>query len=231
MDFISKECYRNDKGNWLTVESMTEERIFHSMTTVGSLILVMGGFSTMEFRASVEAFDGLRWIKLPYKLSSPRAEHCVVPISSTEVVVIGGSYSERPDLIVEKYNIYTGLVSTIPSKSPETKGHACALKDKDIYISGGFQFDDGIGQSFSSVQVLNIETLQWRTIPSMNFKRVGHTMENLNGVITVFGGRNGFSSGDSAQKRTLEKFDGSKWTLEQMQFEHLDHASALVPCD
>lgn len=216
----------------MTVQSMTEERVFHSMNTVGSLILVMGGFNSngsLTSWDSVETFDGLRWIKLPYKLSSPRGSHCVVPISSTEVVVIGGSLNvDKLDLIVEKYNIYSGLVSKIPSKSPETSAHACALKDKDIYISGGFRGD--ISQYLSSVQVLNIDTLQWRTIPSMNFPRVVHTMENLNGVLTVFGGR-GFDPEDSAPKRTLEKFDGSKWTSEQMQFEHDDHASALVPCD
>ena len=149
------ECFKNDRGNWVTPPSMMVPRFSHIMTSVGSYTLVTGGLMTStninnaKFATkSVEMFDGATWTTLPYTLSHRRRGHCIVPISKTEVLVVGGSFRSPENLVVEKYNIFTGMVARIPSIS----GHACALLNGEVYISGGRYIKQY--QALDSVEVL-----------------------------------------------------------------------------
>ena len=106
-------------------------------------------------------------------------------------------------------NIFTGLVSRIPSSSPNRKGHTCASLNGELYISGGTStFTD---RMLDSVEVLNLETLKWRNISSMNIPCSSHTMENVNGELTVFGG------GSLRPLDSLENLIGNSWQLEEMK--------------
>ena len=137
----TNKCFKNERGNWVAVPSMNEPKYFHTMTTVGSYILVTGGYSSIStdpFGAldSVDIFDGAVWVKLPYTLSSVRERHCAVPVSDTEILIIGGTFGNIT-LVAEKYNIFTGDITSIPSSSAERFGHACALLNGEVYVSGG----------------------------------------------------------------------------------------------
>ena len=91
-------------------------------------------FNNAKFATkSVEIFDGASWTTLPYTLSHWRRGHCAVPI----VLVVGGSFRSPEHLVVEKYNIFTGMVARIPSIYLNRYGHACALLNGEVYISGG----------------------------------------------------------------------------------------------
>ena len=107
-------------------------------------------------------------------------------------------------------------MSRIPNSSPNRKGHACASINGELYISGGTpSFTD---RMLDSVKVLNLETLKWRNISS-------HTMENVNGELTVFGG------GSLRPLDSLETLIGNSWQLEEMKYPHSEHASVLLPCE
>ena len=240
------KCLKNDRENWVKAPSMMVPRFSHTMTSVGSYILVTGGFMestniNFDFAATntVEIFDGATWTKLPYRLSERRRGHCAVPISETEVLVVGGSFSDFRSLVVEKYNIFTGMVARIPSLSLNRHGHACALLNGEVYISGGRQatsemeYVDSVEvydyEVLDSVEVLNLETLKWRNISAMNVPRVYHTMENVNGELTVFGGSTDIY--EKNPKNMLEKFIGNTWQLEEMKYFFSEHASAVLPCE
>ena len=133
----TNKCFKNERGNWVAVPSMNEPKYYQTMTSVGSYILVTGGvsFITNGELDTVEIFDGVVWVKLPYTLSSRRAGHCAVPVSDTEILIIGGTLGT---LVAEKYNIFTGDIMSIPSSSIERYGHACALLNGEVYVSGGY---------------------------------------------------------------------------------------------
>ena len=183
---VTDKCFKNDGGNWVAVPSMNKPKFSQTMTSVGSYILVTGGYNKEEASIApldtVEIFDGAVWVKLPYTLSSVRQNHCAVPLSNTEILVIGGSF-DSDTLVAEKYNIFTGEMSSIPSSSDERYAHACALFNGEVYVSGGALTKEKI---LSSVEVLNLKTLTWRTISPMNTRRRDHTMEVVNGELTVF---------------------------------------------
>ena len=229
------ECFKNDRGNWVKAPSMMVPRFSHTMTSVGSYILVTGGLMTSTRNInnarfatkSVEIFDGATWTTLPYTLSHRRRGHCAVPISETEVLVVGGSFRSPKHLVVEKYNIFTGMVARIPSLSLNRYGHACALLNGEVYISGGRYIKQY--PVLDSVEVLNLETLKWRNISAMNFPRESHTMENVNGELTVFGGSN--NNYYNEPNNILEKFIGNAWQLEEMKYFFSEHASAVLPCE
>ena len=241
------ECFKNDRGNWVKAPSMMVPRFSHTMTSVGSYILVTGGLMTSTRNInnarfatkSVEIFDGATWTTLPYTLSHRRRGHCAVPISETEVLVVGGSFRSPKHLVVEKYNIFTGMVARIPSLSLNRHGHACALLNGEVYISGGRQatsemeYVDSVEvydyEVLDSVEVLNLETLKWRNISAMNFPRESHTMENVNGELTVFGGSTDIY--EKSPKNMLEKFIGNTWQLEEMKYFFSEHASVVLPCE
>ena len=137
----TNKCFKNERGNWVAVPSMNEPKYFQTMTTVGSYILVTGGYSSIStdpFGAldSVDIFDGAVWVKLPYTLSSVRESHCAVPVSDTEILIIGGTFGNKT-LVAEKYNIFTGVFTSFPSSSIERFGHDCALLNGEVYVSGG----------------------------------------------------------------------------------------------
>ena len=63
----------------------------------------------------------------------------------------------------------------------------------------------------------------------MNFPQESHTMENVNGELTVFGGSNNNYYNDP--NNIIEKFIGITWQLEKMKYFFSEHASALLPCE
>ena len=78
-----------------------------------------------------------------------------------------------------------------------------------------------------SVEVLNLDTLKWRTISPMNTTRIFHTMEVVNGELTVFGGFDGGPELD-----TVEKLVGTTWQTqtETLKVARAYHASAVIDC-
>ena len=166
------------------------------------------------------------WVKLPYTLSSSRAGHCAVPVSDTEILIIGGTFGNKT-LVAEKYNIFTGKITSFPSSSYRFT-HACALYNGEVYVSGGVEVSKQAVGFTDSVEVLNLETLKWRTISPMNTIRSHHTMEVVNAELTVFGG----FDGNGLVLDTVEKLVGTTWQTqtETLKVSRANHASAVIDC-
>ena len=69
----------------------------------------------------------------------------------------------------------------------------------------------------ADVEVFNPRTKQWRTINKMNKTRWGHTMEVVNGKLTVYGGW-----GEEGTVTSIEELneDGESWSLMNSKLKH-----------
>ena len=89
-----------------------------------------------------------------------------------------------------------------------------------VYVAGGL----GPGP-LKSVEVYDIQNKTWSFAEDMNHARAGLTMEVVDGQLIVFGGLGGGET-------TMEIYSkGSGWRVETLQFPHVNHASATVPCN
>ena len=210
---------------WVNATNMNVGRWLFTMNNVGSHILVMGGQSNNSFLSTLnnlELFDGETWQERPFNLSFAFSYHCAVTISETEVVVIAG-FLTLGQVVIEKYDIFNGLVQTNFSSFPDSTyiyGHACTLFEGEIIVAGGFP-------SLKKVYALDLTTLSWRSLPDLNYDHYQHTMEVVNGQLIVFGG---ILSSDTTELGYLERYDGNTWIVENLNYIHVYHASVVVPC-
>jgi len=219
-DSFFDECRVVENGEWKSVSKLVVPRDEHTLNTLGDKMIVTGGYGDLKFLDVVEIFDGESWKRSADKLSIPRSGHCAVSISDTELVTIGGQTSNGGPILVSLPNIemYEEGIGwyEIGEIYPPRFGHACALMGNEIIVSGGSAGDQ-------VVEALNLETLEFRRLPSTIQKRWDHTMEIVNGQIHIFGGL--------WEPYTMEWFDGEEWHLEDLQFNHLDSTSAVLPCN
>jgi len=210
---------------WVNATNMNVGRWLFSMNNVGSQILVTGGqsnISSLSTFNNLELFDGEIWQELPFNLSYAYSYHCAVTISETEIVIIAG-FINLGQVVIEKYDIFNGLVQTNFSSFPNSTyiyGHACTLFEGEIIVAGGYP-------SLKKVYALDLTTLAWRSLPDLNYDHYQHTMEVVNGQLIVFGGA---LSTDSTELDYLERYDGNTWIAENLNYTHAYHASVVVPC-
>jgi hypothetical protein len=220
VDYRSK-CFKSVFGTWVEVSENLFPRVFTTMNVVGGNMVVAGGW--MDFytvQDTVESFDGEKWSLLPWKLSTKRAEMCVVPLSDTEILMIGGYYGDLPLATVEIYDMELGLVATLPDMPTARRGIACAMYGDEVWVTGGLSVTEGL----TTVEVLNLDSLQWRTEAPLNQHRHYLTMEVLNGEMTVFAG---WMDGT----KSLEVYQDGVWVEKPLKYNHVFHATVKVPCD
>ena len=217
-----KVCYQNIFGTWVEKDSMLFRRAFSPLVTVGSNIIAVGGWDDFVVHDTVEIFDGESWNLLPWKMTGRRTEMCVVPISDREVIMIGGYTGDDHLNTVEVYDIEEGWVATLPDMPTTRRGLACVMHKNEIYVAGGLD-SYPTTPSKNTVEVLNLETLEWRTMASMNQNRHYLTMEVVNGSLTVFGGW-------EAGSKSLEVYTEGEWIEKPLGYNHVCHASVSLPC-
>jgi hypothetical protein len=197
---------------------MVVARESFTLVTVGNTLVAAGGNGgrTVGVLSSVEIYqDGQvgGWKLAPWNLTSRRTEHCAVTLSSTEMILAGGTLtgSETRYSLVEKYNIQTGAVVALPNLPYEDFGLACALQGDRFIVSGG------LINSYR-VEMLDLTTLTWSSLPSHNEERRFHTFGLINGDLVVFG------------PETLEILNGSSWVTQPLPRTYIYHAMVLLPC-
>ena len=107
--------------------------------------------------------------------------------------------------------------TTSSNSAPFRADHDCALYGEDIIIAGGITPNGG-----ESVEALNLKTLEWRSLPSLQLARDFVSMELVNGTLMVFGGY--------GTEYSAEIFDGEEWRIKPLSEGHLYHASVTMPC-
>ena len=197
------QCFSNVGGNWeLLTKCVNQQRQYASMTTVGNYIMIFGGSMVSKVINTIERFDGDTWTTLAKNLTYGRDAHCVVAISSTEVLVIGGQ-NVLSKTTMEKYDINGNHIETLPSMELARSSSGCAVYNNEVYVTGGVYSTYSTGMS--SVEVYNILAKQWRAANNMKRVRWGHDLHVFNGKLRVFGGY------DAVEQISMEEFDGINW--------------------
>ena len=79
----SAEFYNPAKDIWQKIGPLITGRSFHSMTMLGSDLIVSGGFDQVSGPASVETWNGCTWVELDEnKLDGWRGAHAAVSIKA-----------------------------------------------------------------------------------------------------------------------------------------------------
>ncbi|XP_023348627.1 ring canal kelch homolog isoform X2 [Eurytemora carolleeae] len=217
-----RNCFKNEGMDWIEFESMNVARIDFTLTTLGDKILAAGGYNSKEGRtATVEVFDGSSWKLQNYELTSVRNLHCAVPISESQVMLLGG-FSNGYLSLVEVYSIEEGFIAELPSMPTARYGLGCSMFKGEIWTAGGYN-----GGSLDVVEVLTpgFTGGTWRSGPKLTKSRYYLTMEVLDNSLVVFGGVGG------GVANSLEILQGEEWREEPLQYRHTDHASVSIPCN
>jgi len=218
----SSECSILKKLAWGEGPSMVMERAYFTLNILGDTLIAAGGFDNGIIFDSVEYYNEEQgvWKLAPWSLTRKRYEHCSATLSNTEIILAGGYNGDGYLSMVEKYNIQTGEVVSLPDLTFPRYYHACTLQEDSLIVSGGYSTSD-----LYQVEKLNLNTLVWSSLPPLNQARYRHTMGLINGALVVFGG-----GGDSSSPNTLEILNGTEWETQQLQNGRFRHAMVLLPC-
>ncbi|NNM15555.1 MAG: T9SS type A sorting domain-containing protein, partial [Bacteroidia bacterium] len=175
-------------------------------------IYVVGGIVNGHISGTVDWFDvydpyANTWDSLP---SSPRIrDHIQVSIANNKMVVAGGRITSGTWPTVAETDIYdftSNLWSSLPSPAgdiPTQRGGCCAVTIGDeVIIIGGESTAQSV--AFNETEALDVNTLTWRTLDTLNVGRHGTqaTVSN-NGIYICAGSGN---SGGGPELNSLEAF-------------------------
>jgi len=196
-----------------------------TITLVRDRLVVTGGGDVYPWHAlsSVEIFreDETSWELAPWSLSSPRLAHCAVAVSHVEIIIVGGinGTNAKSLNLVEKYNIYNGQAEVLPQLPTAIFGAACTLWGNKFIVSGGYN----AGTLDNSVNMLDLHSSTWPSLPPLNDKKGGHTMGIVNDFLTVFGG-------GERLEASIEVLNETIWQMEQLVDKRRWHAMIQLPC-
>ena len=237
--YVPGSCngYDFQTGQWTSAGGkMTAFRDGGSTINVGSYIMSLGGFDPFgQPISSVELFDPRRthigWHDVP-KWSFPRAtrDQCTVvtkdPKLGPQVMVMGGLGAEHSvmKLVLSTNNWY----SVSPMNHPRAQ-HGCnsvTLNGRPgVVVSGGV---DSNRFNTSSVEFFDMNTNKWINLPNLSRGRRGHTMNTIDGKLTVAGGVSTGFRGEEEYLDDVEVFDGRRWKRANYRLDQPRNGANLV---
>jgi len=185
-------CYSMSIDNpqkWTRIADMKRNRGYHSLTTVGSHVIAMGGDSDDDHNdyQTFEIFDGKTWKLSTLELWPVKnlTFYCTLPASDTEIWVVGGMDSDSDEYTqqIQKYNIHTGqIVEKHLAYMPEgNSSKLCARDDKFIYTG------EDINDDFlKNVWRYDIANDSWEELPAAKIENPSELMV-LNGRLYAIG--------------------------------------------
>jgi hypothetical protein len=224
--YIVSNCDKYDFGwnEWKAGTPMTTSRKFFTLNTVGKEMIATGGWTESgELVDSIEVYSDGYWSLLGNKLTVARGGHCGVAISETEILVIGGIDNDINALTtVEVYSIVDGqMVEELASLDMALSSSACTVIENEVVVSGGY--GDSPRSEVYKLDLSSRSTSKWELHSTMNKARQLHTMETVNGAVTVYGGL--------GTDHTMETYTpGEGWAETTMEGYHQRHASVVLPC-
>jgi len=184
------DCFTTQEGqpDWTPAPNLQVGRRFNSLTAVNGSLVAAGGFGEVDEDTyglnSVEIFAETGWSTASWSLKAPVAYHCAVSFQG-ELVILGGLDNSDYGSDVTSYNIRTGERRSLPSLPQGVVGHACAIFNNAITISGGNMNMNGSRNTDKVWQLINNN---WVELPSLKNKRAVHAMGVLEGQLFVLGG-------------------------------------------
>ena len=216
-------------GTWQEGPSMAVSRTDFPMISVGDMLVATGGV-THNVLNSVDILLKSRnsWELASWTLTMKRFEHCAVALSDTEMVIAGGRIYDDGEFFytssVEKYNIFSGAVETWPQLPISVSGLACSLWEDNLIVSGG-----SYNQYSPSVFKLDLSSMTWTAMPSLNIARSSHAMGifRLRSTLGTFSEDLAVIEGGTS---TVEVFNGLSWETKEFVNELYNSLVVQLPC-
>ncbi len=164
------------------------------------------------------------------------AYHCMLPINSTTVMVIGGGQNRKASGRTFYFTLGTESWVEGPELMTRRQEHKCAKirRDKDsqemsLIVASGY---DSRYNLISSVEVLDEGSNQWRTGPEapLPMRQFQLVTDQNGGVVLIGGGSRRIDFHDTLYQLPHAGQD-AKWTLMQQKLKkgRSSHTAILVP--
>jgi hypothetical protein len=194
-EYYSNSCYSLENNSWVSSASMNTVRAYAAAAQLqDGKILVTGGLdNSFSYLNSAEMLTEEGWESNIPSLPVTIWYHCMVPVNSTTVMVIGGLQNAR----LSGKTFYFTIGEESWTEGPELKikrmCHACGRVRRNsrsqgmsIIVVGG---RNGSSSSISSVEVLDESSNEWETGPELPFGIEETKMvEDKNGGAVLIGG-------------------------------------------
>lgn len=195
--------------------SIPKPRRHASLVVHGSSLYVYGGFDANDnVLSDMWEFniERMTWTKVQYRVShnndppTGRAEHTAV-VYLNRMIIFGGYDGKRKlnDTFVFDFATKTWSCPNLAMHNPPSRRckHTAVLYDKEMYVLGGFQYNDGSNYALTDLHALDLHTFVWRSIlmgDGCPQALQGHKAVVSDGCMYVVGGkvRTSLSSGNQA---------------------------------
>ena len=202
------ECLEMKVNNWIHHSDLIEKRGKATSVTMAKGTFIFGGVhsrNTWEWLPSGNS----TWVQGGNIPDPGFSSGCGVPISTNEILLIGGV--DSTDRIL-KFNVETNEWTEMDEKLyPPNYGHSCLLFKNNIIVSGG-----GVGYMIDLTLIMNKDSLTVSKTSNMIKKRREHglVVAHYNNQTTVLaiGGLTKFFNGETA---SIEKWDpeSEAWSI------------------
>eukprot|EP00540_Astrosyne_radiata_P003442 CAMPEP_0116868934 /NCGR_PEP_ID=MMETSP0418-20121206/27478_1 /TAXON_ID=1158023 /ORGANISM="Astrosyne radiata, Strain 13vi08-1A" /LENGTH=499 /DNA_ID=CAMNT_0004504971 /DNA_START=59 /DNA_END=1559 /DNA_ORIENTATION=- len=184
---------------------------------------------SMLLEPSVEDLSKVSWKPIKSTMTTKR-QKCATTVVDNQLLVFGGCdrdlrilmFDGKNNILVSQVLKFTMWKTTPGAHSRTCQPVACCAAvtiGTNVLVIGGFN-----GNYLNRVEMLDLKTQTWTTLPSMKTKREGCCAGVIDDHVIVVGGHNGSSS-----QSTAELYDPTtqQWTdLPNMSYRH--HYGAMV---
>jgi hypothetical protein len=192
------DCYSLEGNQWTYSNSLNTERYGAAVSpslypSQSHKFFVTGGFDDLGHQLNtVEVLTEKGWETLPKTLPVTIYNHCSLLYNSTAIMLIGGSQNGAIAPKTYFINNENKMWTEGPQLQSKRWGHACGRirKDSDsqelsIIVAGGYDADS----KFSSVEILDLGSNEWRKGPEIPFGiQEAAMVEDQNGGVVIVGG-------------------------------------------
>jgi len=191
--FNIKQCYSYKDGSWQEEASLAEIRGFASSALSpfpnNPFSMMISGGDLPSTSSAVYFSDGT-WKQMP-DLPTTVNYHCMVKVSSSIVMVIGGAqnmqYLKKTFLLDTKENVWEEGPSLLQEMGYLSCGLIRSIKNSSefsIIVAGGWD-----GTYISTTEVLDQSNGEWRQGPALPFGIYGaQLVEDADGGVVLVGG-------------------------------------------
>lgn len=179
-------------GTWQALPDSPVARAELSAAALGNRVLLLGGQGPRGVSQSlVHAYDPRRRRYESLPPMPARVDHALVAADGENLYVVGGYRDGNPLADAWRYHASTGRWQALPRMPTARGGLAGGIVAGRLVAAGGAgrSFPDENVVPFDTVEVLDLQTLRWRSAPPLPDARHHAASAVLDGEVHVIGGR------------------------------------------
>ncbi|KAH7978699.1 hypothetical protein HPB49_006396 [Dermacentor silvarum] len=187
--------YHPFKDQWTLVNAMPEPRNYHAAAYVNDVIIVTGGYSTLNRKSGemvatkttfIMSTETGNWQRLP-DMWDERACHASIATEGSVIVFGGRGHHGRLLSSVEEYDLKKNEWKQLNSMPEPRMGMAAVVKNKCIWLLGGMS-ERPNGPAVSEVLLYSLQHDSWTQGIPLRLPRAFSSATLINGNIWLCGG-------------------------------------------